>query len=62
MRPGRLDQILFVGLPNKAGIEEILRIRMKTMTVGPDVDIGNIAKLVSLCTIFKIKPDHLSIG
>jgi len=48
MRPGRLDRILFVGPPDKAGREEILKIRMKTMTVGPDVDIGIIAELVSL--------------
>ena len=46
MRSGRLDRILFVGPPDKAGREEILRIRMKIMTVGPDVDIGTIAELV----------------
>lgn len=48
MRPGRLDRILFVGPPDKIGREEILRIRTKTMTVGPDIDIGNIAEIVSL--------------
>ena len=48
MRPGRLDRILFVGPPDKIGREEILRIRTKAMTVGPDFDIGNIAEIVSL--------------
>lgn len=48
MRPGRLDRILFVGPPDKLGREEILRIRTKIMTVGPDVDIENIAEIVSL--------------
>jgi AAA family ATPase len=47
MRPGRLDRILFVGPPDKTGREEILRIRTKIMTVGPDIDIGNIAEIVS---------------
>ena len=48
MRPGRLDRILYVGPPDKMGREEILRIRTKIMTVGPDFDIGNIAEIVSL--------------
>ena len=48
MRPGRLDRILFVGPPDKMGREEILRIKTKIMTVGPDFDIGNIAEIVSL--------------
>ena len=47
MRPGRLDRILYVGPPDKMGREEILRIRTKIMTVGPDFDIGNIAEIVS---------------
>ena len=46
MRPGRLDRILFVGPPDKSGREEILKIRIKTMTVGDDVDISHIAQLV----------------
>ena len=48
MRPGRLDRILFVGPPDKIEREEILRIRTKVMTIGPDFDIGNIAEIVSL--------------
>lgn len=48
MRPGRLDRILFVGPPDQAGREEILRIRMKNMNVAPDVDVGEIARMVFL--------------
>ena len=48
MRPGRLDRILFIGPPDKIGREEILKIRTKIMTIGPDFDIGNIAEIVSL--------------
>lgn len=47
MRPGRLDRILYVGPPDQTGREEILAIRMRSMTVGPDVDIRRIAELVS---------------
>ena len=47
MRPGRLDRILYVGPPDQTGREEILAIRMRSMTVGPDVDIRTIAELVS---------------
>ncbi|KAF8148250.1 AAA family ATPase [Crassisporium funariophilum] len=50
MRPGRLDRILYVGPPDKAGREEILGIRIKTMTVGPDIDIRSIAELTEGCS------------
>ncbi|KAH9480068.1 ATPase family gene 2 protein [Psilocybe cubensis] len=50
MRPGRLDRILYVGPPDQAGREDILRIRMKSMTVGPDVDIRSIAELTEGCS------------
>jgi AAA family ATPase len=54
MRPGRLDRILYVGPPDRAGREEILAIRLRSMTVGPDVDIHTIADLVSNYVILKI--------
>ncbi|KAF9473994.1 AAA-domain-containing protein [Pholiota conissans] len=50
MRPGRLDRILYVGPPDRAGREEILAIRMRSMTVGPDVDIHAIADLTEGCS------------
>jgi len=48
MRPGRLDRILYVGPPDREAREEILKIRMRSMTVGPEVDVRAIAELVSL--------------
>lgn len=48
MRPGRLDRILYVGPPDLAAREEILRIRMRSMTVEPNIDIPVIAKFVCL--------------
>ncbi|KIM36568.1 hypothetical protein M413DRAFT_449106 [Hebeloma cylindrosporum] len=50
MRPGRLDRILYVGPPDQTGREEILAIRMRSMTVGPDVDIRRIAELTEGCS------------
>lgn len=46
IRPGRLDRILYVGPPDQAGREEILRVRMRTMQVDPNIDIRLIASLV----------------
>lgn len=50
MRPGRLDRILYVGPPDQAGREEILNIRMKTMTVDPHIDVPKIATLTEGCS------------
>ncbi|KAJ7147538.1 AAA family ATPase [Mycena crocata] len=50
MRPGRLDRILYVGPPDQEGREEILRIRMKNMSVSPDVDITQIARMTDGCS------------
>lgn len=49
MRPGRLDRILYVGPPDLQGRAEILRIRTKGMSVAANLDIQEIAKLVSSC-------------
>lgn len=46
MRPGRLDRILYVGPPDLSGREEILQIRMKSMTVETGIDVRVIAELV----------------
>jgi hypothetical protein len=59
MRPGRLDRILYVGPPDQAGREEILAIKMRSMTVGPDLDIRGIAELVS--DVFSIRITGLLI-
>ncbi len=47
MRPGRLDRILFVGPPDQAGIEEILRIKIKNMSVENTLNLSEMAELVS---------------
>lgn len=51
MRPGRLDRILYVGPPDQAGREEILNIRMKTMTVDPHIDVPKIATLARIFSL-----------
>ena len=48
MRPGRLDRVLWVGPPDQQGREEILRIKTKKMTVGPELNVKIIAELVRL--------------
>jgi AAA family ATPase len=51
MRPGRLDRILYVGPPDQEGREEILKIRTRKMSVGPDLDLHVIATMVSTCSL-----------
>lgn len=48
MRPGRLDRILFIGPPDQAGREEILRIRTKKMSVEPGFEVSKIAAMVRI--------------
>ncbi len=48
MRPGRLDRILYVGPPDAAGREEILRIRTRNMAIEPGVDFAQLSLLVSV--------------
>lgn len=58
LRPGRLDTLLYVGLPDLAARTEILRIKLSTMHLAPDVDVPTLAQatdgytgaeIVSLC-------------
>lgn len=48
MRPGRLDRIIYVGPPDQAGREEILRICTNKMSVESNLDMAHLARLV--CT------------
>ena len=48
MRPGRLDRILYVGPPDQKAREEILKIRTRTMSVEPGLDVAEIARIVSI--------------
>ncbi|KAG6856285.1 hypothetical protein H0H87_005895 [Tephrocybe sp. NHM501043] len=50
MRPGRLDRILYVGPPDHLARMEILKIRMKSMTVEPNIDLELLAELTDGCS------------
>ncbi|KAF8609558.1 AAA family ATPase [Ceratobasidium sp. AG-I] len=50
MRPGRLDKLLYVGPPDKAGRVEILRIRTRKMSVDPELDLDILADLTDGCS------------
>jgi len=43
LRPGRFDELVYVGVPDKAGRERILRIQTEKMPLAADVDLGAIA-------------------
>ena len=43
LRPGRFDELVYVGTPDKAGREHILGIHTAKMPLGDDVDLGAIA-------------------
>jgi transitional endoplasmic reticulum ATPase len=43
MRPGRLDELIYVTVPDKAGREAILKIHTKKMPLAKDVDLGELA-------------------
>jgi cell division protease FtsH len=43
MRPGRFDRQVLVDRPDKRGREQILRIHVKEVKLGPDVDLKEIA-------------------
>ena len=43
MRPGRLDELIYVGVPDAAGRERILRIQTQKMPLAGDVDLASVA-------------------
>jgi transitional endoplasmic reticulum ATPase len=43
LRPGRLDELVYVGTPDAAGREHILRIHTAAMPLAADVDLPRIA-------------------
>jgi transitional endoplasmic reticulum ATPase len=44
LRPGRLDELVYVGTPDEKGREHILRIHTAKMPLADDVDLAGIAK------------------
>ena len=43
LRPGRFDELVYVGTPDKAGREHILKIHTRAMPLASDVDLAGIA-------------------
>lgn len=43
LRPGRFDELVYVGTPDKGGREHILRIHTSNMPLSDDVDLGAVA-------------------
>ncbi len=43
LRPGRFDELVYVGTPDKAGRQQILGIHTETMPLGSDVDLADVA-------------------
>jgi transitional endoplasmic reticulum ATPase len=44
LRPGRFDELIYVGTPDTAGRRRILAIHTKGMPLGADVDLESLAK------------------
>lgn len=45
LRPGRFDRRVVVGLPDLTGRLEILKIHTRTITLAPDVELENLARI-----------------
>uniref|UniRef100_A0A182PB48 Beta-1,4-galactosyltransferase 7 n=1 Tax=Anopheles epiroticus TaxID=199890 RepID=A0A182PB48_9DIPT len=50
MRPGRLDRIVYVRLPDAAAREEIFRIKLKKIPTSPAVDIAELVRRTDGCS------------
>ncbi len=46
LRPGRLDRLIQVPLPNKQGLKEIFAIHTKEMSLDKDVDVDKVIELM----------------
>ncbi|XP_058058584.1 ATPase family gene 2 protein homolog A [Anopheles bellator] len=44
LRPGRLDRIVYVRLPDDSAREEIFRIKLKAIPTAPDVDVQELVR------------------
>ncbi len=47
LRPGRFDRTVLVDRPDKSGREEILKVHVKSVKLGSDVELQNIASMTS---------------
>lgn len=44
LRPGRLDRLIYVDVPDADGLKEIFKIHTKNMTLDKKMDVGNLIK------------------
>ncbi|MBN2720053.1 MAG: AAA family ATPase [Proteobacteria bacterium] len=44
-RPGRFDREITIGVPNKQGRSQILKIHSRKMPLGPDVDLAHLGEI-----------------
>ncbi len=50
LRPGRFDELIYVGAPDEAGREHILKIHTANMPLAEDVDLAGLAKVTNRYT------------
>lgn len=54
LRPGRLDQLIYIPLPDEKSREAILRANLRKSPIAKDVDLSYIAKVVTVYNISKV--------
>jgi cell division protease FtsH len=74
LRPGRFDRHVLVDRPDKKGREEILRVHINTVKLGPDVDLeklaamtpgmvgADLANLVNEAALLAVRHDKKEVG
>ncbi len=74
LRPGRFDRHVLVDRPDKKGREEILRVHIHTVKLGPDVDLeklaamtpgmvgADLANLVNEAALLAVRHDKKEVG
>lgn len=45
MRPGRFDQVLYVGPPDQPARDAVFNVHLRNVSIAPDVDIPELARL-----------------
>jgi proteasome regulatory subunit len=62
LRPGRLDRLIEVPAPGKEGLLQIFRIHTKRMTLGKEVDLDRLAKVMEGFTGAEVKATVTEAG
>jgi cell division protease FtsH len=74
LRPGRFDRQVLVDRPDKIGRAAILKVHMKNVTIGPDVDIeklaamtpgmvgADLANLINEAALLAVRRDKEQVG